>query len=678
MKLTFYPKLAWEGIRKNKRLYVPYLLTGTVMVMMYYIMSFLAQSEMLEHMKGGGVLRTMLPLGCIVIAFFAFIFLFYSNSVLIRQRNREFGLYNILGMDKQNLSIIMLWENGYAAIIAILCGLGTGVILSKLAELCMVNLIEEEISYSLYIDMGSIRETALLFLGIYALLLINSVVKVCKSNPLALLRSSDMGEKAPKANWLMAVLGVLILAAAYYIAVSVEEPMTAMLWFFVAVLMVIIATYLLFLAGSVALCRLLQKNKRYYYKPNHFVSVSSMVYRMKRNGAGLASICILLTMVLVMLSSTLSLYIGAEDSLALRYPYDISLLLFVPEMEQFTQESFSQMRKGVTDRVPKQQNVLEYACAEVPGLFTDDGFLIDYESHQQFAIQSYNRIGYLEIISLEDYNRLMGRNETLESGECLIVCYQTEYNGETFSIEEGEALRIKNKVEDMWISGYAAASTVPYMWLITPEFHAVVDPLLDYTNQYGQPYLDLKWNYSFDMEAVEAEQIAAYDLLRNEIDDYSLPHGDGSYSYNIECREIGRSDFYGLYGGLLFIGVLLSFVFLFAAVLIIYYKQISEGLEDQKRFAVMQKVGMTKRDIRKTINSQVLTVFFAPLLMAGIHLAFAFPLVWKLLQLFNISNIILMIVVTGCCFLIFGVAYALVYKITSNAYFSIVSGAKDE
>ena len=677
MKVGFYVRLAADGIRKNKRLYFPYVLTGSVMVMMYYIITFLASSEMLEHMKGGGTLRTILPLGSVVIAVFSLIFLFYSNSFLIRQRNKEFGLYNVLGMDKGNLGRIMFWENLIVASVSIIGGLIFGIALSKIAELGMLNLLNKEISYTIRLDFVSAIKSVAVFAGIYLILLINSVIRVRRSNPLELLQSNKVGEKPPKANWVFALLGVLLLGWAYYIAVSIEQPLGALVWFFVAVLMVIVATYLLLISGSVAFCRLLQKNKNYYYKPNHFVSVSSMVYRMKRNGAGLASICILVTMVLVMLSSTISLYVGGEDSLNVRYPNDIALRLPIQSLEDFNEESFSKMRNAVLKRVPGQENVTEYPAAEIAGLFTENGILVDQKSHMNFDISTYENIGYMQIVTLDDYNRIMGKCESLEKDECLLYCIRTEYTGETFVIENGTPLKVKAVLDKMYMSGYSAMQVVPTIVLVTDNFEAVIEPLLTLADFHGDRVLQLCWNYGFDMDAEPEEEIAAYELLRTEMSDITIRENDGSYYYSLDGKEEGRAEFFGLYGGLFFIGILLSIVFVFAAVLIIYYKQISEGFEDQKRFEVMQKVGMTKRDIRKSVNSQVLTVFFLPLVFAGMHLAFAFPIVWRLLQLFNLTNMLLMVVVTLVSFLVFAIVYAVVYKITSNVYYTIVSGNRE-
>lgn len=675
MKAVFYPKLAAEGIRKNMRLYLPYLLTGSVMVMMYYILSFLSSSELLGQMKGGSVLQVLLPLGSGVIAVFSLIFIFYSNSFLLRKRSREFGLYNILGMDKGNLGRIMLWENLIVTTVSIAGGLILGISLSKLAELGMLNLLNSEIDDSLRFNPASAGKTAFLYAIIYLIILINSVIKVCRSSPLELLHSTNTGEKPPKVNWLPAVSGILLLAVAYLIALSVRQPLEALYKFFIAVVLVILATYLCFISASVAFCRLLQKNKRYYYKPNHFVSVSSMVYRMKRNGTGLASICILITMVLVMISSVFSLYTGAEDNIATMCPSDIMLRYQIAQKKDFNEETFTQVRRFITERVPEQQNVAEYSLGEVIGIFTENSFFSDKNSHMQSGIATFKNAGEVQLLSLDDYNRIAGTELTLEEDECLLFSRESYLVGETFSLEGLRTFRVKKAAPPPKVLlNQTSISVIPFVLLVTSDFDAVTALWSDGSESGGETPVQLYRTYNFDMDTDAQTKTEAYELLRKELCTI-IPKGENeSYSYRLLSRDIERSEFYSLYGGLFFIGVLLSFVFLFAAVLIIYYKQISEGFEDQNRFEIMQKVGMTKKEIRKSINSQVLTVFFTPLLLAGIHLAFAFPVIWKLLQLFYLSNLRLMILVTVVCFLIIGAFYTLVYKITSNAYFAIVSG----
>lgn len=678
MKTGFYARLAWSGIRKNRRLYFPYILTGSVMVMMSYIIFFLSSSEMLVHMEGGGVLRTLLPVGSVVIALFSVLFLFYSNSFLLRRRNREFGLYNVLGMDKGHLGKISGWENLFSGSIAIGGGLITGIAFSKFAELMMHNLLREQIQYTLRIDFASAGKTALTFAFVYFLLLLNSLYKIHRLSPLELLHSDQVGEQPPKANWLCAIIGVLLLLAAYYIALSIRQPLSAVVWFVVAVVLVIIATYLLFVSGSVALCRLLQKSKWYYYRANHFVSVASMTYRMKRNGAGLASICILITMVLVMLSATLSMYIGAEDSFTTQHPTDIALYLHIPTAEQYHEQTFSDIGSKIDQLVPEQKNVTRFSGIDIAGLLTDDGMLYDYASHNDFSLNTYDHVGYVRLLSLADYNRIMGTSQTLADGECLLYCYQTTYSRDTFTIENCRTLKVKAQPEKMFISSFVSSQMLPSIILIVSDPCALVEPVEAMERDTENPVLERYWACQFDAGSNPAQTQAACDAIKNNISHLAVHAENGGYAYSLTCKEDVRAVFYGMYAGLFFIAILLSAVFLFAAVLIIYYKQISEGYEDQRRFELMQKVGMTGRDIRRSINSQVLTVFFAPLLLAGVHLGFAFPVLWKLLRLFSFTNIRLMIGVTVASFCAFAVIYACVYKITSNAYYSIVSGQQED
>lgn len=672
--MKLYLKLAIDSIRKNRRLYMPYILAGGVMAMIFYILGALSATPMLRHFKGGGMLRELLPLGMWIVALFALIFLFYCSSFIIRQRNREFGLYSVLGMNRKNLSLLVLTENLITAGAAIILGLLLGIALEKLAEMGMVRLLGEEATYEFRLDGAAMLQTAAVFAGMYLLLMLRVVARVWRTDPLQLLQSAAVGEKPPRANWFFALAGMVLLVWAYSMAVSIQQPMEALITFFAAVAMVIAATYLLFIAGSVALCRLLQRNKRYYYKANHFISVSTMVYRMKRNGAGLASICILLTVVLVMLSAVLSLYIGAEDSLLSRYPYDVTIEASIGEWAQMTEENFAARRTLLNELVPNQQHVQECIRGVTHGMFTADGVILDPYTLEDVSQLNMASIGTLQVISLADYNRMTGGQLSLAEDECLLLCWRTSYAGSTFTLQGGPILTVSSVEESLPLVVDAETNLYPTITLVTPDFEGVISHLTIDNASTTLGAISLFWHYSFDLPGGADAQLALYDPLMNHMRELAFPRETGGYSYNLSIREIERIDFYGMYGGLFFIGVMLSIVFIAAAVLIIYYKQLSEGYEDQKRFAILQKVGMTKKEIRQSVNSQVLTVFFAPLLMAGLHLAFAFPLVWKLLMLFHLSNMGLMVVVTACSFAVFGVLYAVVYKITSNAYFAIVSG----
>ncbi len=672
MKIGFYPKLAWEGIRKNKRLYFPYILTGCIMVMMYYILSSLIESPALAHMAGGSVLMTSLPLGCVVIAIFSVLFLFYTNSFLIKQRYREFGLYNILGMDKRNINKIMIWDSVFVTLLAIGSGLGLGIVLSKAAELILLNLLNMDVTYTLSVGLISLRKTTMIFGGIYLLLLINSLIKVMSFKPLELLQSSKVGEKVLKRTWIYAIAGVVLLGIAYYLAVSIKEPLTAVATFFMAVIFVIIGTYLLFISGSVVFCKLLQKNRKYYYKANHFVSVSSMVYRMKRNGAGLASICILLTMVLVMIASTATLYVGEENSLKNRCPNGVNISVIYNEIDGIRDENLNILRDKISEHIGIDVDLTGFRTCEIPGLITEDGIMVNVDNVVDFSVASYDNVGYLSVISLDDYNHMLGISETLMDDECLVYCERLPIQWDTFTMEYGETYKVKKQLEEFRPNGDTLAMITPTVYLVVKDLYSFVEPVINLKSSAGDPLMMYDWRCGFDADTAEAESTATSDIYEM-FKALALEENSNIFSFSVQSQNDQREAFYDVYGSLFFLGIMLSIVFLLAAVLIIYYKQISEGYEDRTRFGIMQKVGMTKQDIRKSINSQMLTVFFTPLIMTGIHFAFAFPFLTKIFMLFGFDNTALSIGVSFVCFAVFGLFYAFVYKIASNVYYGIVS-----
>lgn len=672
MKVSFYPKLALSAINKNKRLYFPYILTGTLMVTMYYILSYLITSKALAMMPGGSVLMTLLPMGCMVIALFSVLFLFYTNSFLLKQHYREFGLYNMLGMDKKNICLVILCESLFTFLTAIITGLAVGIVFSKAAELILVNLLNMKVSFDLNIGFSSVIQTVLIFALIYFLIMLNSLIKVVKINPIELMRQNKAGEKLPKYSWVFGLAGVALLLEAYYLAVSIEEPVTALFVFFTAVIMVIIGTYLVFISGSVALCKALKKNKKYYYKPEHFVTVSSMAYRMKRNGAGLASICILLTMVLVMISTSASLYFGEEDSIFNRYPNNINIKVTYDNIEALKDENLDKLRDEISLCYGDDESIRGFRSCVIPGLFTDYGIMIDYNNIDNKTAISYENVGNLYVVSLDDYNNLMNETKTLNENECLIYTDSLSNTWDTFTVEYLSSLKVKENLTEYEKDSDTMIMTMPSVFMVVDDVYSFLEPITDMKNALGESMISYTYRCGLDTDTVKDEiQIKSdiYDVVRSHWED----GGMGVTSFYVNSREEEKDGFYELYGSLFFICIMLSIVFLFAAVLIIYYKQISEGYEDQKRFEIMQKVGMTKRDIRKSINSQVLTVFFMPLIMAGLHLTFAFPFISKIMLMFAFDNTLLNIIVTVCCFAVFGVLYAVVYKLTSSVYYLIVS-----
>lgn len=668
MKALFYPRLAWTGIKNNRRLYLPYILTCIGMVAMFYIMLSLSTGEFLDKMRGGTTLGTVLGLGAGVIGFFAVLFLFYTNSFLIRRRKKEFGLYNILGMGKRNIARVLFSETIILAAVSLVFGLILGAALSKLAELGLAYFVESDAGYDFTVYPTAMGYTVLLFVCIFLLLFFKSVGQVGLSNPVELLHSESVDEKPPKANWIFGVLGIVILAAAYYISVTIEQPVAALGWFFIAVLMVIAATYLLFIAGSVLLCRILQKNKRYYYKPNHFVSVSSMAYRMKRNGAGLASVCILITMVLVMIASTSCLYFGKNDVLRSQYPHDFNVTVDFDTLDEVTQENIDKTKAAIDAFMDKNGGISFGICGKsdrVTGELRDGVFYMGND------VYGPEYSSFLYIIDLADYNRNTGSSYRLNDGEALVFASSRTYDHDTIRIEGGREYKVVKSdgtidfIRDTDMLGFSA------VYIVVPDFYSSAEDLLQATEKQGVSQPWLQWRYQFDSSADYLTQLEIEEGIWDVI---AQAHSGG---YGLSSLAGARDDFYGSFGGLFFLGIMLSIVFIIAAVLIIYYKQVSEGYEDQSRFEIMQKVGMTKKDIRKSINSQMLTVFFLPLLFAIVHLGFAFPMINKLLLLFGLDNLGLLLLTAAISALVFALFYIIVYRVTSNAYYSIVSGAKE-
>ncbi len=673
--MKLYAKLALDGMRKNKQLYGPYLLTCGSLVMMSYFMSFLVRDPILTEMPFMGSLKAFFEMGYGILAVFALIFLFYTNSFLMRRRRKEFGLYHVLGMGKGPLGQILLWETIYTATVALVFGLAAGAAFSKLVELGFLHIMEAEVNYQLSVPPQSLLAPIRTYLPIFLLLYLNNWRKIRFSGALTLLGSEQSGERPPKANWVMGLGGVALLAAAYYLAVEVADPTTALAWFFNAVLMVIVATYLLMIFGSVLLCRVLQKNKHYYYQKHHFVSVSSMAYRMKRNGAGLASVCILATMVLVTLSSTACLYLGVQDAVAERYPREMNFQVDADRMEDLL-PCVAAIRADIDGKAPEYgvepRNAVAWTSRTLVGYVQENRVEVQKTRGYAFTLEAMPHMNQIIFLSLEDYNVMMDTQETLAAEEALLYLNRGSYPYGTIDFAGGRTYTIKHQLDGMIANRQAAMNVMPTMILVVADPDAAVAQLENEEKQ-GIFY---SWNYSFDTgldKAGQANYWEGYTPLGAERESLKQLY---QYSCVMESRTMERENFLTLYGGLFYLGILLSVVFLFAAVLILYYKQISEGYEDQARFDIMQKVGMTKPEIRKSINSQLLTVFFLPLLLAGCHLIFAFPMVQKIMMMFNLTDTTLFMAISGICFAVFALFYVVVYRVTSNVYYRLISGGQ--
>lgn len=669
MKMNLYPKLAWHGISKNKKTYVPFLLTSIGLVMMFYIVSYLTYNKSVKQMRGGDDMQMILSWGVPVVAFFVVIFLFYMNSFLMRRRKTEFGLYNILGMGKSNIARILLWQNFMLLVVSAAGGLGMGILLSKLAELCAAKMLSNQASLAFVIEPSAVRNTLFLTVLSFVLILLYSLGQIHVAKPIELLHGEKTGEKPPKARWILALIGVVLLGTAYYLAVTTREPVQALLVLFVAIVLVIVGSYLLFICGSVALCKMLQKNKKYYYKLNHFISVSSMSYRMKRNGASLASICILSTGVLVMISSSLCLRIGEDASLHTRYPRDLEVGIFTKDYDQsVAAASYIEQQVDAVLQASHQtrKNELTYNNLNFAALRQGGDISV-----KPYTEVSGTQLVMLNFVTLDTYEKITGTTETLGENEVLLCMFRGTFSGDALNIDDQFQFHIKKQVPDFLESGDNAIATYPTMYLVVPDGETMSRLYKYQYSVYGEEMASSYQTWlGFDLDCNADTQMELEKQLEQQFADNAQTHQE--YFYEVESLEMQRYSFYSLFGGLLFLGILLSVVFLFGTVLIMYYKQISEGYEDAARFEILQKVGMTRKAIKKSINSQILTVFAAPLLASGVHLCFAFPLLRKLLLMFGLSNTPLLVGVTVGSYLIFGVLYAVMYKATSRSYYQLV------
>lgn len=658
MRKFFYAKLALINIKKNGKTYFPYMLTCIGTSVMYYILHFISVNEGLDQMSGGTSLKSLLSLGTYVIAIFSVIFLFYTNSFLIKRRKKEFGLYNILGMEKKHIAYMMVWETFFVSFVSLAGGLVTSILASKLMFLLLLNLLQFNIPFGYFISLDSMIATVILFAIIFMLTLLNNLRQIHLAKPIELIKGGQTGEKEPKTKWILSVVGTLSLAGGYYIALTTESPLDAVNLFFLAVVLVMIGTYALFIAGTVALLKMLRKNKNFYYKTKHFISVSGMIYRMKQNAAGLASICILSTAVLVMLSTTVALYIGMEDLLRTRFPKDISITA-----------------QNVSEEVSKKIDTIVLEEAENHNIKVKDTVQYRYMAYttiQDGHVFSSGRLGsissekiaILNVMPLSEYNKLENQSVHLAENEVLLFTYRGEINQNTIDIS-GNSFKVKDRLDHLTIDGLASALLANTYCIVVPDLQTI-EKINSTINENPNRMVDLSYNYAFDAEGKAEDEIALTNVIQSELKKLSV---DGM----VEGSEESKESFYSLYGGLFFLGIFLGALFIMATVLIIYYKQISEGFDDKHRFEIMQKVGLSKAEVKKAIRSQVLMVFFLPLVTAVIHIAFAFTVITKLLALLNLTNVTLFALTTGGTILVFAIFYAIVYSLTAREYYKIVS-----
>lgn len=677
MNRGMYIRLARRNIRKNKNIFVPFLLSCIMMTAMYYMLHSIWQQTNEAMFTGATTMRSVLKIGVSVAGIFSVCVLFYTDRFLMKQRAKEFGLYSLLGMEKKHIAKVVFWEMVQIGGIGIAAGLLLGMLFSRLLFLVLLALLELSTDFSFQIVPKSVGVTVVLFVLLFILIILANNVRVFRLKPIELLQSAHEGEREPKVNWVLALLGAASLGYGYYLAVTAENPLKAMLTLFTAILCVIAGTYLLFLSGSIAFLKLLKKSKRFYYHRKHFITVSGMIYRMKQNALGLANICILCTGVLVVLSSTVSLYAGIEDILKVHYPKDVmTTYLYEEDMEiegypeelkQTKHYDYALVEERLSERAQQYdvavRDMIHYYDYTETGRIEGNRFV--FEENFGFLDEFYT----LRIMTAEDYGRLAGEAVSLDAGTVLIAGTDDISLGDEIIIMN-QAWRIAGQAEvENVMSDHEQNFDYGMIFVVVPS----LDELLDICRMFQACYEDGRSNapvyhLCYNLEGKTQDKNAYCQGLRDFINSTDIAHLAAVGNIYTERPEI-----FGIYGGLFFVGIFVGILFLVTTVMIIYYKQVSEGYDDRERFCIMQKVGMSREETKAVIRSQIMQVFFLPIAAAVVHICFAFKIINDAMELLYFTNTELFIACTIGTVLIFTLLYFVVYMLTARIYYKITS-----
>jgi len=656
----FYSKFALNNLVKNKRFILPYILSTIFTIASFYILTSLSLGKNLDKLPQGiSATKQVLGFGVIVIAIFSAIFLFYTYSFLIKRRVREFGLYSVLGMTKKQIARILILETIFIAVLTLVFGLAFGLLFDKLMLLVLLKLFTAGVSFGFVITPIAVFLTILLFGGIFFLLLIYTVIKISRLKIVALLKEENNGEREPKARLILAILGLGLTGYGYYLAQTIQNPIKAITMFFIAVLAVIFGTYLIFMAVSITVLKLMKNNKTFYYKPKNFISVSGLLYRMKRNAVGLANICILSTMVLVTMGTTSALYAGSEEAYNTRFPRDI-IINGYRSTEGKLAEIEKNVKKATQDAGVEVKDLVSYNMLNVVGHL--NGTEINYVS--EFT-GSFDKIKSIVVLELKDYNKVSKEQKTLNTGETLLfIDKKGKYEANEITVQ-GVNLKIKEKLTDFpGALGTAAANIMDTYYVVVKDnadvkkIESALKKKLNISDGEGEIFNYVGLNISD--KSKEAKVIENFKQLEKE------------GNINIEGKAENETNFKGFYASFLFIGVFISMIFVVSQVVIMYYKQISEGYEDKGKFGIMRKVGLTDKQIKQSIRSQVLLIFFAPLAVATLHTVVAYPFIEKILKLFLATNNNVFLIALAVTIAVFAVFYLIVYLITSRIYYRII------
>ena len=670
MHKGIFSRLAKQNIRNNKSTYIPYMITCIFCIAMIYMMEFLRDCPTLDQaVRQADEVRMIVFTGEIVVEIFCIIFLIYSNSFLMKRRQKEIGLYNILGLERNHIGIVMFLETIITSIGSLAGGIAAGIIGSKLALLLLLKLLHIPSVLGFYISVKGIFTCLFMFGIVFLMILFLNLAKIHLSRPVELLRGNNTGEKEPAAKWLMALIGFICLGAGYYLAVTTESPIKAITIFLLAVILVMAGTYLLFTAGSIVILKFLRRRKSFYYRTGNFISISGMLYRMKQNAIGLASICILSTGVLLMISMTVSIYFGMNDIMLNRYPYDVDMSV-TSISEEECQTAIEAFEKAIADnKVPVEKSVeeiyLDIVCSK-----NGDQILIKPTN----TIRNSDSVLVLSLLNQAEYERLTGISANLNDGE-IFAWYPSAVQKDSVTVDETEFTVKKWLDKNPLTCGEDAVSDNAVLVVTDEDFKKFDEMRTEmYKGVSSAPAgEDLTLHLGLDITGSETDKIDFGTPVMEAVKNLRKNGGLSENSWITSgIRQQEYESYYADNGSLLFIGIFLGSLFLMGTAMIIYYKQISEGYEDQKRFEIMQKVGLSRREVRSSVRRQILMVFFLPLLMAMLHITMAFPMIRRLLLLFGMTNTKLFIGCTAGTVLIFAVVYGLIYLMTARSYYHIV------
>lgn len=659
MNNRFFSSLALRNIKSNKQLYIPYLLSSTTIIMMFYLMASLLTNKFVQERSSS--LATLFMIGTVVIGIFSVIFILYTNSFLIKRRKKEIGLYGILGLEKKHVAKILFFETVFTSFLSIAVGLLSGFVFGRLFFMLLNYLLRLPIDITYSTSGLTMLATIALFIGIFGIMFLYNVSQFTFANPIKLLKGKQEGEKEPKGSIILFILSLAFLAWGYGISVTIPDPLAAISNFFLAVLLVIIGTYLLFISGSIFILKALKKNKRIYYQPGAFISISGMLYRMKQNAVGLANICILASMVIIAVSTTVTIFVDSEETLENRYPFENNVTLFgeVENPEEMNtrffefQDDLWKTTEAAGLEVTENKGYREMSLF---GRLQENEFVVDGNlAEPEESI-------LLMILPLEDFNEMTGKSVTLEGDEALYYHSTTTDKKESLTIgtETYKLTEVENEFD-------GNMDLTESMALVVPEVSHLLKITENFKEQFPESnYLTIDAQIGWNTSGTEEQKEGLAKQLESE-------YGWNAGGNNIyESRLLQREEWYSLNGGFLFLGIFLGLLFTIGTVLITYFKQVSEGFDDREKFQIMQKVGLDKEMIEESTRSQIVWMFLLPIVIATIHVIFAYPIVRKLLLIFGVTNEITWLLSFIGVVIAFAAIYWVIYRLTSRVYYSIV------